>query len=567
MPPSLPKYAQPPDPVQAGPVFWTVEPCVSLPEWADTTEHPMLQVSHLMHLGDPLPAYMAQTAGYKRIFDELLNQLADLNAHPTQTLDRVLLVNSVVLPRLLYRCKCYPLTNTQLQELSSAMERFVFAMSGLPSLVAKKTLYTHPSRGLGLGCLQILYPTRVLDSLHRNPLLDTLQVTSASHISPRALFSRTLSLLGPPPTSSMLPLTVSWRSRKALRGAIEIASVAGLVAYVVPNSGTPPDYIYTDGSRIGSPPASGASAVLRDGRIVLCRVPGNPNSYKAEVVGILLGYQFSPPYSTLRVDCKGAIAATTGTRLPVRQSRWVPQTRHSLLSKNQSLEWIEGHTGHVHQEKSDEFAKYGSTLPPPPDTAQTPWDVVYRSELMLPPHKVWTHDLIAQHSHDHFHPSTWYPLKFLRLAWHKWLFGLQSRRNYSHYASLWRDECPPRPCPHCHLRHNLSVHGVLAHCSPSHRLVHAWLSSWPEPALVARWRSTALHGDLRIAGRLAVPCSLFQHLLQSLGGSRAARRLISHYQKHAVDAVTLALADDFPTTSSKPNPFHSRDWLHSSRPV
>ena len=49
------------------------------------------------------------------------------------------------------------------------------------------------------------------------------------------------------------------------------------------------------------------------------------------------------------------------------------------------------------------------------------------------------------------HPSTWYPLKFRRLAWHKWLFGLQSRRNYSHYASFWKDECPPRPCPHCHL--------------------------------------------------------------------------------------------------------------------
>ena len=148
-PPLLLKYAQPPDPVQAGHVFWTVKPCVSLPEWADTTEHPMLQVSHLMHLGHPLPAYMAQTAGYKIIVDELLNQLADLNAHPVQMLDRVLLVNTVVLPRLLYRCECYPLTNTQLQELSSAMERFVFEVSGLPSLVAKKTLYTHRSRGLG----------------------------------------------------------------------------------------------------------------------------------------------------------------------------------------------------------------------------------------------------------------------------------------------------------------------------------------------------------------------------------------------------------------------------------
>ena len=89
--------------MQAGPIFWTVEPFVSLPEWAETTEHPMLQVYHLMHLRHPLPAYMAQTTGYKIIVDELLNRLADLNANPIQTLDRVLLVNTVVLPRLLYR--------------------------------------------------------------------------------------------------------------------------------------------------------------------------------------------------------------------------------------------------------------------------------------------------------------------------------------------------------------------------------------------------------------------------------------------------------------------------------
>ena len=55
-----------------------------------------------------------------------------------------------------------------------------------------------------------------------------------------------------------------------------------------------------------------------------------------------------------------------------------------------------------------------------------------------------------------------------------YLFGLQSRRSYTHYASLWKDECPPRPCSHCHVRHNLSVHGVLAHCSPYHPLVRAW---------------------------------------------------------------------------------------------
>ena len=93
------------------------------------------------------------------------------------------------------------------------------------------------------------------------------------------------------------------------------------------------------------------------------------------------------------------------------------------------------------------------------------------------------------------------------------------------------------------------------------------LSSCPQPALVARWRSTALRRNVRSAWQLAVSCSLCQHLLSSLGGWRAAKRFLTHYHKHAVDAITLALADDVPTSSSKPNLFHVRDWLHSSSPV
>ena len=33
--------------------------------------------------------------------------------------------------------------------------------------------------------------------------------------------------------------------------------------------------------------------------------------------------------------------------------------------------------------------------------------------------------------HDSFHPTSWRPLCFRRVAWHKWLFGLQSRQGYA----------------------------------------------------------------------------------------------------------------------------------------
>ena len=210
----------------------------------------------------------------------------------------------------------------------------------------------------------------------------------------------------------MTPVSVSWNAKSKLRGAVELASVAVLTAYVVPNPGPLPGCTYTDGSRIAPPPPSGSSAVLPDGRIVVCRVPGNPNLYRAELVGILLGSNFSPPHTRLRVDCKGAIAAATGSKCLIEHSRWVLCARQSPLSKNQSVEWVEGHTGHLHQEGSDEYAKYGSTLPPPPpDSPQPPRDVIVRGELMEPPQKSWTHDLVAERTHDDFHSSSWQPLR------------------------------------------------------------------------------------------------------------------------------------------------------------
>ena len=63
----------------------------------------------------------------------------------------------------------------KVDKLSQAIERFVFGISGLPSLVAQKILYSHRSRGLGMQSFRVLYPCRVLDSLHRKPLLASMR--------------------------------------------------------------------------------------------------------------------------------------------------------------------------------------------------------------------------------------------------------------------------------------------------------------------------------------------------------------------------------------------------------
>ena len=186
---------------------------------------------------------------------ELRAQLNELHSQPMQLIDRILLVNTMVLPRLLYRTQCIPLHPSQLLSITSLLERFVFGVLGLPSLVARKTLYTHRSRGLGLGYFPVLHPTRILDSLHRSQRLLTLSTSPHTILSPYHAFITAISLLNPDPEPRQLPLHITWAAQQVQRDAIEVAHVAGLTVYLLPPLCQPPAS-YTDGSKMGQPPSS-----------------------------------------------------------------------------------------------------------------------------------------------------------------------------------------------------------------------------------------------------------------------------------------------------------------------
>ena len=152
-----------------------------------------------MHLSHPLPACFDLRSALDLIRAELSAQIAELHAQPIQVLDRVRLINTMVLPRLDYRTECLPLSREQLLDLSSVVERFVLGVTGLPPLVTKKTFYTHRRHGLGLSFYPVLYPTRVLDALHRNTGLPKFFMSPPSFpLSPYNLFLSAASQLGSP---------------------------------------------------------------------------------------------------------------------------------------------------------------------------------------------------------------------------------------------------------------------------------------------------------------------------------------------------------------------------------
>ena len=339
--PVLPKYCHLPFALQASDTsLWTALPAPESPDWSTQVPHSFASVQHFMHLGHPLTTQLRVDTAVSLILRELRAQLNELHSQLIQVIDRILLINTMVLPRLLYRTKCLPLTTDQLYAFTSSLETFVLSVLGLPSLVAKKTLYTHRSHGLGMGYFHVLHQTRVLDTPQRNPHLRTMSTRPQHPLSPYNVFLSALSLRYPDTGTQKPPIHTAWRDRTPLHTATSLTHVAGLLVYLLP-SDYRPDATYTDGRKLGRPPSAGAAALLRDGRIAVCRVPGVPNSYKAELIGVLLGSHLSAAYERLRLDCQGAIASAQGTRRPIRQAFWVAKVRSSLSCKRQTLEWVE----------------------------------------------------------------------------------------------------------------------------------------------------------------------------------------------------------------------------------
>ena len=80
-------------------------------------------------------------------------------------------------------------------------------------------------------------------------------------------------------------------------------------------------------------------------KVYVCRAPGIPCNYKAELLCILLGSHFGPRNSVIRVGCQGAISAVLSERRPMKEAYSLFAVPDSLVARNQSVVWVEGHSG------------------------------------------------------------------------------------------------------------------------------------------------------------------------------------------------------------------------------
>ena len=163
---------------------------------------------------------------------------------------------------------------------------------------------------------------------------------------------------------------------------------------------------HSDGSYHPKANESASAAVCPDGHAYMARTPGRQGIYKAEVIDVLRDAHFSPPRTPLFTDNQGVSKVVTHSKQVLKEAYWVGLARGELKAKGSSLEWEKAHAQIRGNELADDFANRGTKLPLPTGLPRSyrPWEVCINGEPFLPPHKVWTHDLIPSHRPRHIHP-------------------------------------------------------------------------------------------------------------------------------------------------------------------
>ena len=239
------------------------------------------------------------------------------------------------------------------------MKSFVLGVQRLPPHLADKTIYRHRKIGLGVPYIPVVQPSCALDVIRKHPYTTSLRVGVSLLLAPRMVYQTAAAHLKPVSAPPQRPLDVYFQAKRLLPQSRGPQHVPGLEVYEINNTKSPPPegVVYTDGSKIGQPPSAGASAVAPNGTVYVCHAPGIPCNYKAKLLGILLESHFGPNNSVIRVDCQGAISAVLSERRPMKEAYWVVAVGYSLSARNDSLVWVEGHSGEEHNESADYFAK------------------------------------------------------------------------------------------------------------------------------------------------------------------------------------------------------------------
>ena len=119
------------------------------------------------HLGHPLPYDLDSMSSYRAVINKSYPLVTLFNNQPLHAHDRVTLINSVLIPKMVYMLECSPPSRGSLPIITEGLVDFLKSVCGLSSTLVDRTLYSKQPVGLGIRYLPVCVPVRVLDGMYK----------------------------------------------------------------------------------------------------------------------------------------------------------------------------------------------------------------------------------------------------------------------------------------------------------------------------------------------------------------------------------------------------------------
>ena len=286
-----------------------VPECIAQPQ-SDPTPVTIECVNSYLHLGHLIHTTWDPRCTYDELMSEFSQEIDVWNNRPLPVRARLQVINSVLIPKIVYRLECIPILWDLLLKIQRWLKNFWLAIVGLPTFLCNTTLYSSHKFGIGPLHIPVVVATRMLENVSKvlckygaHHLMHTeMGYLHILHSAVDALHAET--------SASVLPLGGTSDVQEVLNYSrfwdVEIQNWVWQCKHYIDTE----HLAYSDGSFFESCNKCAGAAVLEDGRTLCVRPPGYQSAYKADVYGMFLACKYSSSCATIYTDCYAVLKAS-----------------------------------------------------------------------------------------------------------------------------------------------------------------------------------------------------------------------------------------------------------------
>ena len=480
---------------------------------------PVKQATKARLLGSYISIYQQQE--YDTPMEEVQQHINRLDELPLRCMERISLVNTVLIPRLIFQWETLKPSRSKAKKVAVWLKRFVSSVQGVARGQSWKTLYSKYG-GLGMSHVYARWASAYILTMQKTILINSSMLDSKVGKTFHQ-FAKKLGIgvyTGKRYTIAELANKEYW-----------LDNTVNLTVKQVQQQWTPTTpTTYCDGSLQQG--VVGGGVTNTQGGFACKVLAPNPSSYRAEAAAMYVACKKAQPNEVILCDNKGLVIAATSCKPVVSSADLVRPIRHWVEAKQLTVRWVKGHNNNAGNDEADRIANIGCNLLAPPQFKPSGRHMLaYQGTLLVHP-KLCTTNLIPTHKHEGVWPYTWKCVR--KVGWTeariKWFFGCKDMPGFDFSGTGWYPtENHGTICKICGNKHPLTLQRSIQQCQhTSYVKFRKYLFSHFDGGLkLHQLFQDSSHNDQWLFVRLLIPESWVVHFK----GSSKHQDLVSGFFK------------------------------------